>query len=247
MSKALNWAFFICMNFSLTYNQPMNQMTPTPVPLGTLDVDSVAVLKSHLPTVFLISLIIILLIFFVIPKCLKAYNKKLELEEKRMDAETKILQSSLEKIVKAQENVNSALIERLNSLEKGLTDIKDIFVNSLKSGLHVFILFLVVSSVACEPDTLTFYKFKPKEVPAVVEHPKVPDKIEVIVKPELNADEPKSCPGGCSPPKSTCNTKTGKCEGKAFKNKDYRPETSDMTFFTEKYGAIDSGIPQWQK
>lgn len=221
----------------------MNQMTPTPVPLGSLDVDSVTVLKSHLPTVFLILLIVIILAAFVIPKCVKAYNKKLEIEEKKMEAESKILQESLGKIVKAQENVNSALIERLESLERGLVDIKDIFVNSLKSGLHVIALFLLVSSVACDSDSITVYRFKPKEV---VEQPapKVPDKVEVIVKPETSADEPKSCNPACSPPKSTCNTKTGKCEGKAYK---YRPETSDLTYFTEKYGVIERGTPQWHQ
>lgn len=189
----------------------------------------------------LILLIIILIVAFVIPKCLKAYNKKLEIEEKRMEAETRILQGSLEKIVRAQENVNSALIDRLQALEKGLTDIKDIFLDSLKSGLHVFILFFLVSSIACDSDSITVYKFRAKDTTAIQEQ-KIPDKIEVI-RPETGAEE-KSCNPACSPPKSTCNTKTGKCEGKAYK---YRPETSDMTYFTEKYGAISPGIPQWQK
>lgn len=226
----------------------MNVMTPTQMPLGALDVDSVMVLKSHLFTLIIVLLVILTIVKWVLPKLIAAYNRKLDIEEQRLNSDSKLLQESFEKLVTGQEKLNVAIIDQFNNLNKSMTEMRDIFISSLKTGLEILVLFLVVNSSACDSDQITIYQFRPKEVRTEVRTTqKAPDRVEVLDK-ETQADEPKSCPGGCNPPKTKCNTKNGKCEGSALQNRqNYTPETSDLNFYTEKYGAIDKGIPQWHQ
>jgi len=210
-------------------------MTPTPVPLTVLDIDSVTILKSHAFTIFLVLLILGIFIKWGLPQIIKFFNGLIELRRKDLDAEKALLQDTIKRIIEGQEKMNTAIIKELESLNISMKEVKELFVNSLKAGLKIFGVLLVLSNlVACDSDTITVYKFKPGiQVPAPV--PDMPRGIDVL-------NEPKECNPACSPPKTKCNTKTGKCEGQSLQ----RSPTSDLNYLVEKYGFITPGITQLQ-
>lgn len=210
-------------------------MNPTPVPLTVLDIDSVTVLKSHAFTIFLVLLILGIFIKWGLPQIIAFFNKKMELYRKDADVEKALLQDTIKRIIEGQEKMNTAIIKELESLNINMKEMKESFINSLKAGLKVLGVLLVLSNlVACDSDSITVYRFKEKPVPAVTV-PDMPRGIEVL-------DEPKECNPSCSPPKTKCNRKTGKCEGQSLQ----RSPTSDLNYLVEKYGYITPGITQLQ-
>ena len=213
----------------------MNKMTPTPVPLTVLDIDSVTVLKSHAFTLILVLLVLGIFIKWGLPQIISLLNKRLDIYKKDRDLENALLQDAIKRIIEGQEKMNNAIIQQLESLNISMKEMKELFINSLKTVIKILGIIVILSNVACDSDSITIYKFKEKTTPTIVT-PDMPKGVEVL-------DEPKECNPACSPPKTKCNRKTGKCEGQSIQ----RSPTSDLNYLVEKYGYVTPGITQLQK
>jgi hypothetical protein len=168
----------------------------------------------------LCSVIFVLGIFvkFVFPKLLAIYNKKLDMERERLAAEKNVIEATLVRWTESQEKINTVIATQFNSLNDSMSEIREV----IKASLKIMFIVSLASFLSCDSDMITVYKFKSKEV---------------LVEKQLQvSDEPKSCNPPCSPPKTSCNSKTGKCEGAAAVKEAGNLPTSDLLFYVQKFG-----------
>lgn len=193
----------------------MNQLTTN----YSLDLESVSVIKTHMFSLCAILAVLVIFIKFVLPKILTVYEKKLDLEKDRLEAEKAVIKTTLIRWTDNQEKINTSILSQFDSINSSLNEIKEVIKLSLK------LLFIVSLStlVSCDSDTVTVYKFKSKDVVQEKQY-------------QVNSEDQKSCNPPCNPPKTSCNTKTGKCEGAAAVKESGNLPTSDLLFYVQKFG-----------
>ena len=88
-----------------------------------LNVDSVAVLKTHFITITLVIIILVLIGKLILPQVLNYYKTRFHMEKE-------ILQNGITKLVDGQDKMNSALIHHLDRINTNMMEIKNLFVGS---------------------------------------------------------------------------------------------------------------------
>jgi len=216
-----------------------------------LNVDSVAVLKTHFITITLVIIILVLIGKLILPQVLNYYKTRFHMEKE-------ILQNGITKLVDGQDKMNSALIHHLDRINTNMMEIKNLFVGSLKATgkvLSAFILMLCLTFSACDSDTLVIYHIK-QDLPKQEVKQGSQIEIKTPVKTDTKIDEPiplvipdtvkdkamkpfkaKTCSPPCTG-NTYCNDQTGKCEGIASQN-NQKPLSALEFVMMDKVGTFD--------
>jgi len=182
---------------------------------SNLTVDSQVVLKTHILTIILAILIIIIVAKLILPQVLQYYKE-------RANQEKIMLQDGITRLVDGQDQMNVALITKLGIINENMNEIKNIFINSLKAAGHVigiFILTCMLTFSACDSDTITIYHYKQEQVKEVKQLPDIKPSVQELK--DLNPSDMiqvKTCNPRCTG-NTRCNSETGKCEGTTIQRK----------------------------
>jgi hypothetical protein len=219
-------------------------MTPiNSIPIG-IDIESVAVIRTHVLSIIFAIILSILVAKWILPTVFSYLTKKDDKRLEKVEAENDVLKQSLIRLADHQNSMNVAIIDGLNNMNKSMIEIRNLLSKNIKSiSKAVMIIVLMFLLSGCDSDTITVYRFKkPQNVVTqklepsfeVDSSPKKeikPDKLQVP-----SDDKPikvKSCVPACSPPKSKCNNDTGECEGKAAQISSFEYTEID------RYGTFD--------
>ena len=144
-------------------------------------------------------------------KILEHLDKRAEVQKKKMEKETDLLQTAIKNLVENQNKMNISVLSNLDLIREYMKQTKELISTSVRNSLGMFFIFWLATSIF-SPSVISSAK---KEVLQERQN------MEVLL--------PKPTPvKTCDPPctgNTYCNSATGKCESKA-----YSPPVSGFNF-----------------
>lgn len=144
-------------------------------------------------------------------KILEHLDKKAELQRKKYEQDTDILQGAIKNLVENQNKLNSSVLSNLDLIREYMKQTKELISTSVRNSLGMFFMFWLATSIFTPTVISSFKKEAHQEK----------QNMEVLL--------PKPTPvKTCDPPctgNTYCNSSTGRCESKA-----YSPPVSGYNF-----------------